>query len=118
MTARKMRRLANGLGWFGIALGTAEVLAPGLLARTLGIRSPALVRAFGAREIAAGIGILTQRRKGPWVWGRIAGDVLDGALLGSALLSGQKRGNAALALAAVSPVVVLDVVCGSKLGLA
>jgi hypothetical protein len=116
MNARTQRRLANGLGWFGIGLGLVEVFAPKSLASALGIRSSGLVRAFGVREIAAGIGILTQQRKGPWVWARIVGDALDGAVLGGALMSSKGR-HAALAIAAVSPVIALDVVCGAQLGL-
>ncbi len=118
---RKMmntRQIANGLGWFSLALGLTEVIAAEPLARALGSKSPALIRAFGVREIAAGVGLLLQDRKGPWVWARIAGDALDLGVLGSALrASNRQRGNAALALAAVAPVVALDVLCGTRLGL-
>ncbi len=112
------KQIANGLGWFSLALGLTEVLAAKPLARALGIKSPALIRAFGVREIAAGVGILLQERKGPWVWARVAGDALDLGVLGSALSTrNRQRGNAALALAAVAPVVALDVLCGKRLGL-
>jgi hypothetical protein len=112
------RQVANGLGWFSIALGLTEILAARPLANALGMKSTALLRVFGVREIAAGIGLLTQTRKGPWIWARIAGDVLDVATLGSAALStrSSKRGNAAIAMAAVAPVVALDIVCGERLG--
>ena len=51
--------LARGLGWFSIGLGIAEVLAPGHLARFLGMEERTeLIRAYGAREIMSGIGIL------------------------------------------------------------
>jgi hypothetical protein len=113
------KKVANGLGWFSIALGLTELVAAEPLGRALGIKSTALIRAFGVREIAAGIGLLTQERKGPWIWARIAGDALDCAVLGAALASSNpKRGNAALAIAAVSPVVALDVLCGQRLKLA
>ena len=53
--------LAQGLGWFSIGLGMAEVLAPGHLARFLGMEERTeLFRAYGAREIMSGIGILSQ----------------------------------------------------------
>lgn len=112
------RKVANGLGWFSLALGLTEVLAAKPLSRVLGIKSTALIRAFGVREILAGVGILTQARKGPWVWARIAGDALDGAVLGNALRpSNAQRGNAALAIAAVAPVIALDVLAGKELRL-
>jgi hypothetical protein len=112
------RACANGLGWFSIALGLAELVAAKPLGRALGIKSTSLIRAFGVRELMSGIGVLTQRRKGPWILGRIAGDVLDVAVLGAALSPrNRQRGNAALAMAAVSPVVVLDLICGRRLGL-
>ena len=113
-----IRTIANGLGWFSIALGLTEVLAAKGVAKTLGINSPTLVRAFGVREIAAGIAILTQDRKGIGVWARIAGDALDGAVLGWALRKDNpQRGKAALAMAAVAPVIALDILCGKELGL-
>ena len=112
------RQVANGLGWFSIALGLTEVIAAEPLGKALGIKSTTLIRAFGVRELVAGIGILTQQRKGPWVWARIAGDALDAAVLGAALSSkNPKRGNAALAIAAVAPVIALDLFCGQRLKL-
>jgi len=112
------RKWANGLGWFSIALGITELVAAKPLAKALGMKSETLLRVFGAREIAAGIGLLAMDRKGPWIWARIAGDALDVATLGAALSSkNPKRGNAALAMAVVSPVVALDLVCGERLGL-
>ena len=78
-----------------------------------------LIRAFGIREIASGIGILASARKAPGVWARIGGDVLDLVTLGAALVRhGPKRANAAMALAAVAPVVALDVLCANELRLA
>jgi hypothetical protein len=73
--------LALALGWFSIALGATELLAPGQLARLIGIpahdRNTKLLRAFGAREVASGIGILTQREKSKWLWSRVGGDAID-----------------------------------------
>ena len=58
---RPTHTLARGLGWFSIGLGLAELLAPAQGRRFLGMEEhTGLIRAYGAREIATGIGILTQ----------------------------------------------------------
>ena len=71
-------RLAEGLGWFSIGLGMVELLAARPLGRALGMEDRSeLLRAYGAREIVTGVGILTQPDPTPWIWGRLGGDVLD-----------------------------------------
>ena len=109
--------LAQGLGWFSIGLGLAEVLAPGALARTLGMRgSENLLRAYGVREIATGVAILSSRDPAPWVWGRVAGDALDIATLAPGLDDDNpQRANVGLALAAVAGVTALDLICAQAL---
>jgi hypothetical protein len=109
--------LARGLGWFSIALGAFEVVAPRSLARALGEEEQAgLVRAYGVREIATGIGILATDNPKPWIWGRLAGDALDLASLATGLRPDNPRKDAvALALAAVSSVTLLDGLCAAEL---
>ncbi|MFY4728236.1 hypothetical protein, partial [Nitrospira sp. BLG_2] len=67
---------AYGLGLFGIGLGLAELMAPRRLARMIGAppEYDGLVRAMGLREVASGVGILTQRAPATAVWSRVAGD--------------------------------------------
>jgi uncharacterized membrane protein len=113
-------RLAKGLGWFSIGLGVAEVVAPGPLARFIGIRDEAKTRAvlrgYGMRELAAGIGILTQPRPAGWMWSRVAGDVMDLSSLASALSSDtNNRGRLAAVTAAVAGITALDALCGQRL---
>ena len=70
--------LARGLGVFSIALGLVEVVAARSLTRALGMEgNEALVRLYGLREIATGVGILASNDPTPWIWGRVAGDALD-----------------------------------------
>lgn len=109
--------LARALGWFSIGLGLAEVVAPRRLARLIGTPDrPALIRGFGLREIASGVGILTQRRPTPWVWSRVAGDVMDLSALGAAFGASRADGNRiAFATAAVAGVTALDVRCATAL---
>jgi uncharacterized membrane protein len=72
---------------------------------------------MGLREIAAGVGILSQRRPSAWMWGRVAGDALDLALLGAAMKSDDAHRTRLLsASAAVLGVTALDVYTSSRLG--
>lgn len=110
-------QLAKFLGFFSLGLGAAELIAPRRLIRLLGRpRSPALIRAFGAREIAAGIAVLTYPDNPAPLWARVGGDALDLATLGWALQPGnRRRDGAAVATAAVVAVTVLDVLCAVAL---
>ena len=109
--------LAQGLGWFSIGLGMAEVLAPGHLARFLGMEERTeLFRAYGAREIMSGIGILSQEDPTPWIWARVGGDALDLATLATGLDDDNPRKqNVMAAVAAVAGVTVLDAICAQRL---
>ena len=111
-------QMASFLGLFSIGLGLAEALAPRTMSRATGVASPGLLRAYGLREIAAGIGILTSRRPAPWLWGRVAGDILDLATLGVACATGngKARLRALAAAAAVAGVTALDVLCACEHG--
>jgi uncharacterized membrane protein len=112
-------QLARGLGWFSICLGLAEVAAPRELARLIGVRGDhsGLFRLLGAREIASGVGILTQRRPVAGLWSRVGGDAIDLSLLGAALGSPRSnRGRLAATTAAVAGVTTLDMICLQQLG--
>ncbi len=110
------QKLARGLGWFSIGLGAAELLAPRAISRLVGARnSRRLVRAWGAREMAAGIGILTATRPAPWLWARVAGDALDLTSLGGTLASPKaERGRTIFGIASVAGVTALDVMCARE----
>ena len=70
--------LAKGLGWFSIALGIAEIVMPKRIAQACGLRQHgALVRLYGLREIATGVGLLRSADATPWLWARVGGDMLD-----------------------------------------
>jgi hypothetical protein len=109
---------ARGLGYFSLGLGLYELLAPGHLARLLGMEEhEALIRAYGLREIATGVGILRSREPAEWVWGRVGGDALDLTTLAAAGLrdDNRRRGNVLAAMAAVAGVAVADVLCARRL---
>ncbi|MDB4965012.1 MAG: hypothetical protein JWN44_701 [Myxococcales bacterium] len=113
--------LARGLGWFSIGLGVSQLIAPRGLARLIGVpdhtRSRSTMLAVGVRELMAGFGILSRRGQAPgWLWARVGGDMIDLALLVSALRSerSDKRGVFA-ALGAVAGVTALDTIAAAKL---
>jgi hypothetical protein len=109
--------LAKGLGWFSLALGAMELLAPEKLDRALGLGNhQSMTRAYGLREIGAGAGILVSRDPTPWVWARVAGDMLDLASLVPALdHENPKRTIAAGAFANVALITALDIFCAAAL---
>jgi uncharacterized membrane protein len=111
--------MANALGWFSIGLGLAELVAPSKMARLIGVdedKNRTMLRAYGVREIAAGVGILSQPRPAGWLWGRVAGDMLDLASLGSALAAGSSnRARVATATAMVLGITALDLHCSRQL---
>lgn len=110
--------LAQGLGWFSLALGVPQVVAPRVFSRLIGARSEGAklpVRLVGIRELAAGAGILTQARPAGFIWSRLAGDAMDVGLLLAAMRSSEaRRGRLAAATAAVAGVAVLDAISARR----
>ena len=127
---------ARALGWFSLALGAVELVAPGRLGRAIGLGDrTGLLRACGAREVAAGIGAHSVNPV-PAMWSRVAGDLVDLGTLAVALRRDdseqrasladapegetrltpeQSRRNTWIAVAAVAGVTALDVLVASKL---
>ena len=112
--------LARALGWFSVALGAAELVAPGVMSRLIGAsadtRTLSLIRTMGARELGNGIAILTKPDSAAPLWARVAGDATDLAFLGSAF-SGEYVNQRRLlaATAAVVGVTAVDIVCAQRL---
>src|SRR5688572_33109875 len=73
---RAVRR-AKGLGWFSVALGSLEIVAPHAVASSAGARirprTSTTMRLLGLRELASGLGILSERRTAAWLWAREIG---------------------------------------------
>lgn len=122
--AARSRQLAEALGWFSVGLGLAQVLAPRAVSRAIGVNGhPLLMRAFGMRELASGIGILNRNASretaAGWLWARVAGDAMDLAMLGTALasprsLARNRRSRVMMATAAVAGITALDVLAGAR----
>ena len=82
-------KIARGLGWVSIALGIGGIAAPRQIERMLGLeegngQTTGVIRAVGVRELCHGIDILSHDDPTPGLWARVAGDALDGVLLGIA----------------------------------
>ena len=114
--------VADGLGWFSIGLGLAQIAAPRGIGRLIGMEmdgargGPILMRAIGAREIASGLGILRGARRSTWAWSRVLGDAMDLALLGSAMgARGNDRGRLTAATLAVAGVTAVDVLTAARM---
>jgi uncharacterized membrane protein len=75
------------------------------------------MRLLGLRELTCGVGLLTGHRPAGWLWARVAGDVMDVALLGSALASGPPSPErVTAATAAVLGVTAADLYEAVQLG--
>jgi hypothetical protein len=110
----KPASIARGLGWYSLALGAAQLLAPDSVARAAGLRtSPTLMRLYGLREIACGIGILMSRDPSPYLWARVGGDALDLATLAAS--SDKSRPRALGAFLNVAGVTALDIHAATSL---
>lgn len=111
------RLLANVLGWFSIGLGVVQVVAPRALGRAIGVGDhPGLMRALGCREIASGLGLLSQRATDAWAWSRVAGDAIDLALLAAAARNADANPQRiAMAATTVLGVTALDLYASREL---
>ncbi|HWH06629.1 MAG TPA: SRPBCC family protein [Gaiellaceae bacterium] len=112
--------LTRGLGGFSLALGAAQLTAPRAVARLVGAdpegRTPTLMRLMGAREVAAGAGILARPRPAGWLWARVAGDALDLLLLDAAVVrASRSRPRLFAAMGLVAGAAAADVVEATRL---
>lgn len=111
------RQLTQALGWLSIGLGLAQLVAPRALGRAIGVgEHPGIMRALGMRELANGLGLLSERAPGVWAWSRAAGDAMDLALLGAASRAPQADPRRIAAAATfVLGATALDVHAGRRL---
>ncbi|KFG88260.1 hypothetical protein BV98_003843 [Sphingobium herbicidovorans NBRC 16415] len=106
-----VRRASIGLGLFSIVLGVAEIAATRRIARALGNDHRAgrvTLRAFGAREMLAGAGILAAPAHSTLVWNRVAGDAMDLAALGLAARNAPRHRAIWGAIAFVASATIID----------
>jgi len=119
-SAREKTDVAAGraLGWASLGIGLTEIAAPKQLEKWIGIgngQNTGILRACGVREIMQGVDILTHDDPTPGMWARVAGDMLDGVLLGLAAKKTKNMKGLMCVAAAVLPIVVLDMIFAKRL---
>ena len=105
-------KVARLLGWFSIGIGLVEMASPGALGRYLGLDNRrGLIRAYGLRELTAGIALLAGGpRMVQWLWNRVGGDIMDIVTLAPATTRfDPRRKRARGAMAAVAGITALDI---------
>lgn len=118
---RTGERMARGMGLLSLGIGVPALAAPEVLAPIMGLRNDTTSRTMltivGLRETILGIGLLAWPRFAGWMWGRVAGDAMDLAILGSSLATSTRRQRSQLATitAVVVGVTVLDTLTAIRL---
>jgi uncharacterized membrane protein len=89
-------RVMRMLGWLSAGLSVPQVSMPGGFARAIGVgdgpRQRVAMTFVGARELAAAAGLLLQGNP-MWLWGRVAGDIMDLSMLSRALRDRDRKGT-------------------------
>ena len=109
---------ARGLGVVSILIGLTELLFPRQLDRAMGTgngRHTGLLRVLGIRELMHGVDLLAHRDPTPGIRARVAGDMLDGMLLGCAATQTRRPDGLAAVFALVLPVVLADLFLAKRL---
>ena len=104
------------LGWASFGLGALELLSPKTVTRWLGMEGKeGLVRAYGAREVGAGV-LCLSTNSDYGAFSRVGGDAIDLATLATAYRNDNpKKRNVGIAIAAVAAIAVVDAAVGWKI---
>lgn len=114
---------ARVLGWVSIAIGLTEIAMPGKVQALLGLEDSAdrrgVIYTLGVREVLHGVSILAEKDATPQLtaslWGRVAGDALDSALLGVAATQTKAPMRFAAIAATVMAIGAADMYYAQKL---
>lgn len=110
--------MARGLGLTSILIGLAELLMPKKIEQAMGLengQNTGILRALGVREVMHGVDLLAHEDPAPGVHGRLAGDALDGVLLGLAARKTRNPAGFATIAVMVAGVVAMDVLLAKRL---
>jgi hypothetical protein len=103
------KKFSLGLGVFSIALGAAELFGTRKIAKALDADGhDGVIKAFGAREVIAGVGLLQSPAHATRVWNRVAGDAMDLAALGFAARNAPRNKAVWGAIAFVVGATIVD----------
>src|SRR5947207_12417604 len=108
---------ARGLGVASIGIGLSEIAAPEKLQEIMGIgngENTGIMRVLGVREILHGVDLLSHEDPTPGIWARVAGDMLDGVLLGVVAAKTRRPGGFAAICPARLPVAVAGIATGLR----
>ena len=117
-----VRVTVRALGFFSLVLGAVQLIAPRRLLAAIGIAptgaATAVTRLIGLRELSGVPGLLVVTAPVGWLAARVAGDVMDFALLrraqGKSYNVPERVGAAAAAVAAISAVDLLATVAARR----
>jgi hypothetical protein len=100
------------IGVGSVLLGVTALISPRRLAGFAGIHdknAPEALAAFGAKELAAGAALLAPVKSGPFLWARLAGDIMDmGGLVAAARRPGSHKRLLTVLGVAVVAMTALD----------
>lgn len=111
-------KLARGIGWVSIGVGTALVVIPTRVTKGFGMgERPNLGRFLGVRDLVLGAGLLrSEGRATSWLHARAISDAADAALLIGGAASGVfPRGRAMVGLTVATTFSVLSFVLARRL---
>lgn len=107
----------HALGWVSLGVGFCELAAPRLVQRALGVEDTAcnrgILRVLGIREVSHAVSLFknskADQEANVGLWARVAGDVLDTALLAVAATKSKNFGSLTLVTAIVSVIGAADI---------
>lgn len=110
------RKLARGIGWVSLAIGTSLVVAPASGTRRFGMgERPALGRLMGLRDLVVGAGLLRGDTR-TWLIARGLNDAADAALVLGGIVTGAfPRNRAPFGLAVATSFSVVSLLLARRL---
>ncbi|MCU1677508.1 MAG: cyclase [Frankiales bacterium] len=113
MVSSTSKAIPRALGVFSLGLGALQLADPRRVNDMVGLRhrdGTALTqRAVGVQELTTAAGLLGPSPSAPWLWNRVAGDIVHAAMLRKAL-NGRTAQDPARTVAAIRTVAGLGVV--------
>jgi len=108
----------RAIGLTSVVLGVAALISPDRLARRVGLSdkdAPETMAAFGAKEIAAGAALLAPVRPGPFLWVRVAADLVNvGGLVVAFRKPGTHRTLLTILAGGAVAAIIVDLIAASQ----